>query len=62
MSKRTFSDISIPFPGTTRNVILTDDQIEQRNELAKNKNTENQNKRADKAFRNFLTEAGVEST
>ena len=62
MPKRKLSDISIPFPGTTRNVIVTDEEIENKNEQAKNKNRENQNKRADKAFRNFLTEAGVTNT
>ena len=62
MTKHKSSDIPFNLPGTKRNVILTDKEVENKNQQGKNKNTQNQNKRADKAFRNFLTEAGVEST
>ena len=58
MSKRKISEIS---GNTKRHVILSDEDIAKKANDAKNKNTENQNKRADKAFRRFLTEADCSS-
>ena len=62
MSKHKSSKINQNSGGVKRNIILTDQELESKNKAAKNKHTENQNKCADKAFRNFLIKAGCEST
>ena len=42
--------------------MLSDEEIKQKKESLKNKNTQNADKRAETAFRNFLSDAGCDST